>query len=253
MRLFLGLIVFDMVFHSLAVLTPYQKWCKELGIARYPRRLPSVQEMTEDPKEAGDQQGHRVMDSLDSVWIFFKPWPSAETREKLDSWSDGAKFTLCWLTTRLGFLEELVGFKQKWTMFSPNVGDDDDVVRAKMVYADGSIRFVRTEADPEDLTHYGHWFKEKVLQYSTRLDQDWDARVGYCNLLRHRYPQSEGGAKLVRIYLIKVRIKYPKPQEEDEVERKMRSQNDLLGWRQLPPFFVYTPLEKNDYKAKRLK
>jgi hypothetical protein len=247
MRLFLGFIVFDMVFHSLAVLTPYRDWCKELDIETFPEELPTVKEMTDladDPNNDHPSPAtDRLMDSFDSAWTFFRPWPSSKTRRKLHTWNEGGKFVICWLTTRLGFLEQVVGFEQKWTMFSPSVGKGDTLVRARLVYADGSVRLVRTEADPQDLTHYSHWFKEKVLEYSTKLVEDNDARLGFCNLLANRYPLSDHGAELLRIYLIKVYIPYPDPDEED-VAKFMRQYNGPPRWENKKPFWVYDDLGK---------
>jgi hypothetical protein len=256
MRIFLTFIVFDMVFHSLAVLTPHKDWCKDLGMKEFPEPLPTVEEMREladkTNEDGPDPVADRVLDSFDSLWEYFKPWPSSRTRKKIRSLDDAGKYTLCWLTTRLGFMEQLVRFEQRWTMFSPNVGKYDTAVRAKLVYADGSARFHRTEADPEDLTNYSHWFKEKVLEYSTKLANDSDARLGYCNLLAHRYPKNEHGSPLVRIYLIKVRINYPPPDEED-IAGFMRRQNGPPGWEQKKPFYEYDPTNPNkNRRGKRL-
>jgi hypothetical protein len=265
MRIFLFLLVFDMVFHSLAVLLPIKKWCKEILVDRFPERLPTAEEREKlahyDEVAAfylgpgviavdkPDPVCERVMKSMDSIWEFFMPWPDSYSRKKIKNWGDGSKFVVCWLTTRLGFFEQLFRIPQRWTMFSPNVGKSDTMVRARLVYEDGSERLVRTSADPVDLTHYGHWWKEKILQYETKLDEDYDARMGWCNLIAHRNRVNDKGSKLVKIYLIKVRIVYPEPDEED-IEEFMRAQNDEddLHWRTKPPFWEYDVKTREGYR-----
>src|SRR5262249_10479507 len=43
---------------SLAVLTPYQKWCEELDISQYPRRLPTREECRQLAQNATAQDPH---------------------------------------------------------------------------------------------------------------------------------------------------------------------------------------------------
>ena len=241
MRIFLFVLVFDMVFHSLTALTPYQRWCKELDIDTFPRRLPTPQEMEQLAERANPDNpnpvGERVMKSCDSVWDFLMPWPDSGSRKRIKTWDDGGRFTVCWLTTRLRFFEQLVRTPQGWTMFSPNAVRFDDVVRGRLVYEDGSTRVIRTSADPEDLTHHSHWWAEKILQYEVKLDDDEDARMGWCNLIAHRYPAKSEGSKLLRIYLVRVRIHYPEPGAD--VAEFMRAQNGPPGWEDTPPFWEY--------------
>jgi hypothetical protein len=242
MRIFLAVIVFDMVFHSLAALTPYDRWLEDLEVERFPKRLPTAQEMralaAKGYDDGLDPVADRVLDSFDSLWVYFKPWPSSATRKKIGGWGDAGKYALGWLTSRLGFLEQVVRFEQRWTMFSPGVAEDVDMVRTRLVYWDGSTRVVRLEIDPEDLTRYSRWLKGKVVEYSTNLDSDWAGRLGACNLLAHRYPRNRRGAELVKIYLIKFRIKYPDPDHED-IEGFMRRQNGPPGWDKKPAFWEY--------------
>src|SRR6516165_537289 len=91
LRLFLSFLIFDMVFHSLASLTPYRDWLKhDFNLDRLPKRLPTLEEIGEledkvgadDPTPVGD----RVLASFDSVWEFMKPWPDRHTRKKLTTW-----------------------------------------------------------------------------------------------------------------------------------------------------------------------
>lgn len=101
-------------------------------------------------------------------------------------------------------------------MFSPNVGRRKYVVRARLTYADGTVRIVRSRGDPEDLCRYSHWFEEKVLDHELKIregrghaDDSW----GYCNLLRHRYP-TQDGTPLATIRLFSVRYDLLPPGED---------------------------------------
>src|SRR4051794_33361804 len=79
MRLFLGFILFDMVFHSFVILWPYKKWCDEYGVEKLPQGLPGPQTRAELARARADADHdlltERVMSSFDSVWLFWKPWP----------------------------------------------------------------------------------------------------------------------------------------------------------------------------------
>src|SRR5262245_17680991 len=88
MRIFLGFLLLDIVFHSYAALTPYRDWCEDLGIETRPTRgLPSPERCRElavntsetNPAPVED----RVWEAFDAAWDFFKPWPSAQTRRKM--------------------------------------------------------------------------------------------------------------------------------------------------------------------------
>src|SRR5712691_4967839 len=86
MRIVLGFLVFDMIFHSFAVLTSADEWGKELGVRRFPKALPTAEERRQlaetTSKDNPDPVGDSVWEAVDSVWAFFKPWPSAKTRHK---------------------------------------------------------------------------------------------------------------------------------------------------------------------------
>src|SRR5436305_9698214 len=58
MRIFLGFLVFDMVFHSFAALTPADDWCKELGLRRFPDGLPSAEERRKLAEKSSTQDAH---------------------------------------------------------------------------------------------------------------------------------------------------------------------------------------------------
>src|SRR5438046_2419749 len=83
MRIFLGFLLFDMVFQSFAVLLPIDTWCEALSVDDFPLRLPTTAQRLELAAQASDKApdpvGDRVWESVDSVWDFLKPWPSKET------------------------------------------------------------------------------------------------------------------------------------------------------------------------------
>jgi hypothetical protein len=219
MRVFLSVLLFDIIFRSLSVLFPVSDWVSELEMDALPWRLPTRAEVNElaarEPAPGRPAPlGERFLESLDDVWLYLKPWPSAKTRARLDSWPQRGKFVYCWLCTRCEFLEALTGADEEWPMFSPNVSKGKSLVRSHLVYADGSSRVVRLTADPEDLTRYAHWNRDKVLNYEGRVGTDADNRWGYCNLLSHRYAVNDHGSPLHKIYLYRVHYTYPAPGED---------------------------------------
>ncbi len=219
MRLFLGLFLFNMLFRSFSVLYPWQDWADELDLTTMPRRLPTRAELAALPWRADTPQSNSIRGelrrTLDSLGDFVKPWPEASARQRIHSWADGGKWALAWTSTRLGFLEGLVGVNQEWPMFSPSVSRYKLIPRARLVYADGSEQIVRGKCDPADLTCYSHWWEEKILDYELKVAPGGESKAednfGYCNVLQHRYPHNDQGAKLKTIYLFIVRIEHPPP------------------------------------------
>jgi hypothetical protein len=217
MRIFLFLILFDMIFHSLAVLTPYKEWCKELRVDTFPERLPTLMEMEDLAGKATPKNpapaAERVMKSLNSVWDFCRPWPDVDSRPKIQDWPDRGKYLICWLTTRLEFCEHLAGINQEWVMFSPNVAQQKTKPRAWLHFADGSTRQVWQDcADPPDLTRYGHWFVDRINNYEVDVTpNDPEACLGFCNLLANRHRTNEQGQRLMRIELKQVTYQLPGP------------------------------------------
>src|SRR5262245_42842252 len=146
MRVFLTVLLFDMVFRSFSVIWPTEEWARELGMETMPRRLPTRAELDTLPLEADDYTPDPVQEelmlTLDSVWGFFKPWPEATTRARLRTWKDSGKWALAWTTTRLELVENVLGINEEWPMFSPSVSRRKWIARARRVYADGSERIV---------------------------------------------------------------------------------------------------------------
>ncbi|MFO0844938.1 MAG: hypothetical protein U0797_21515 [Gemmataceae bacterium] len=213
MRLFLALILFDMAFRGFSVTYPWGDWADELGMRTMPIRLPTRAEWAELPSQATEDNPHPLREeicrSLDSAWDYLKPWPGPAERAKVRTWADGGKWALAWLSSRLEFAENLVGFNEEWPMFSPSVSTNKQVARARLAYADSTERVVRGLCDPEDLTRYSHWFEEKVLDHELKVCEGGEAKArdnrGYCNLLAHRYPRGDAGAPLTTIHLFMVR------------------------------------------------
>jgi hypothetical protein len=242
LRLFLSALIFHMVFHSLAAFTAYRDWLDEWHLERFPKRLPTVQEIADLGASAGGENpapiAERCFESLDSIWQYFKPWPSQEFRRKLETWEDKGMYLLSWLASRLDFFESLAGVPQRWTMFSPNAYKGATVARIRLLFQDGSQQVVRLTADPEDLTRYSHWFEEKVLDYELKVaGGDWDSRFGFCNYLSHRHRANARASPLAKIYIYEIRYRYPDPGEDPHAV--LAAQNGPPGWDQNGPDHVY--------------
>jgi hypothetical protein len=216
MRLFLTALLFEIVFRSFSVCFPWAEWGKELKMPLMPGRLATRAEM--EQREADGEDASRLADLKEAlagkngVLAFFDPRPGKETREKLDTWPDRSRYAAVWLSSRLEFLENLVGFNEEWPMFSPNVSRYKRVVRARLFYSDGSEHEVRSKGDPETLTRYWHWNEEKVLDHELKVKpRRGDECFGYCNLLSHHYAQNPVGAPLVTIRLFMVWYNLPPP------------------------------------------
>ena len=272
MRIFLGFLLLDIVFHSYVAVTPYREWCEELGIETTPAKgLPSPEKCRELEASASDTDPtpveDRVWEAFDSAWDFFKPWPSAQTRRKMNGWPDRGKYVVCWLTTRLDFLNNLIRFDQSWPMFSPNVGTWDFYIRVELVYempdrlgllAGGlgrvheevSKEYVSNVAYPEDLTRYQslRFFTEKVLQYETKLEKDYEARYGYFNLIATRRRSNDRGWRLKSIFIYKKVVEYPKP-GEDPVSI-LRAQQGPAFWKDVSPDWEYEVKRRKVWRLK---
>src|SRR5437016_1378722 len=110
-RLIVVFLVFDIVFHSFSSIGGYRDWMEEKDLPRFPKRLPTLREIQEPDEEfpPGDRAGR----ALDSTWDYLRPWPDQETRGKLKGWRDYGMFEVCWVSSRLECLENLVGVRQR--------------------------------------------------------------------------------------------------------------------------------------------
>ncbi|MBI1913751.1 MAG: PDZ domain-containing protein [Planctomycetes bacterium] len=355
MRIFLGFIVFDMVFQSLAALTPSDEWRENLDVDKYPRRLPTAEERRALAAKASAQNAHarlgadlaspdtilikqlalpeqqglvieevhkdgaaatvglkeddvlleldgkavprdvqdfarlletieedtavdvlvlrrgkkeklkglrlpgpvplaidpvaeRIGESADSVWSYFKPWPPARVRRRMRGWGDGCRFAVCWLTTRLNFLNNLVRFEQGWEMFSPDIAKEEFFVRVRLQFADRSKEVFPLVSYPEDLTRYGgpRFFDKKMRQVQVKLARDGEARLGYCALIARQRPHNDRGSPLEHIYLYKVKVHYPAPGED--AEAFLREQNGAWDRRDQKPYYEYDVKARNGYQ-----
>lgn len=245
MRLLLFLLVFDMIVRGFGVLLPIRAWREELDLDRQPRRLPTRAEaralLAKDATPYAESLTEDVLRSLDSVWNFCKPWPERDVRARIaeaDPWRRGGTFVLCWLNTRLEFLENLAGIDQEWPMFSPSVSKWRWIARARLVFADGSQQTVRQTADPADLTRYAHWNQEKVLDYELHVaNDDETATFGWCNLLAHRHPRSGRGDALARIEVFMVKYDFPPP--DADARAFLRAQTGPPADQVRPPYYEY--------------
>jgi hypothetical protein len=217
MRIFLFLLLFDIVFRSFSVLIPWEEWAKELKMRTMPVRLATAAERQRLAKSASPDNPDPVtkdtLEALQSLRTFLTPWPDEETGENITTWTDAGKFTVVWLSSRLDFVENLIGFNEEWPMFSPNVGRHKSLARARLIYEDESERIIRNHGDPVDLNAYAHWNEEKVLDHELKVRAKGaeDECFGYCNMLAHRYPRNNNGSSLVRIRLFEVDYTLPPP------------------------------------------
>lgn len=255
MRIFIGILVFDIVFRSMSVLYPWDEWADELDVAAWPAgRLPTRAEMTKlgekaDP-EAFDPVAEESFQGLDALWDYLRPWPGKSIRAKLLTAEDWGKWSLVWLSSRLQFAESVIGFDQRWPMFSPSVSTRKWLVRSRLTYADGSERIVRQHADPEDLTCYAHWNQEKILDHELQV-REKPSHVsecrGYCNLLAHRYATNAAGSPLVKISLFDLYYLYPGPDDDPEVF--LREQSGPPAEQIRPVFYVYDVATRQGWRV----
>lgn len=243
MRIFLTLIVFDMVFHGVANVLDYQSWLDDYAMPR-PLGLPGWPEIAELSQKQ-DALGERLMATADSVWEFARPWPGKETRAKLESWEDGGRYVVAWLGSRLGFGERLLGLSQEWIMFSPSVADRKEIARARLVFADGSGTIVRLSCDPLDLTNFHRFGNYRVMNYEDDVHSDVESRKGYSNLLAHRYPKNEHGFPLQTIFLYKLTYRFAAP--DDDAATVLRARSGPPDWDKQGPFYEYSVAGRKAY------
>jgi len=235
MRIFLTLLVFEIVFRSACVLVPWKDWESGLQMEYqydpddggytwqpWPRRPPTRAEAADLAAAASPDRPYPVADrfgeSLDSLARFLSPWPTERTLAAGNSPDDLGKYVLTWLNRRMSFGESLIALDERWVMFSPGASKEKDLTRARLVFADGAEEVVRQHADPEDLTWYFRWNQEKVLDYEMQAKDDAshaEECAGYCNVVAHQHPHNAAGAPLAAIYLFRVHYDYPPPQTSD--------------------------------------
>jgi len=261
MRIFLSVLLFDMIFRSCSVLYPWRRWAEELQMETMPRRLATAAECKDLGQQATPDNPHpvrdRTLESLTSLRRFLAPWPTPQTHTHLDNPSAWGKYSLVWMTSRLSLFEHVVGFNNEWPMFSPDVADIKTVARARLVYADGSERIVRSHADPVDLNAYSHWNEDKILNHELKVRWERSRKeecFGWCNWLAHRHPRNADGFLLVKIQLFEVTYRLAPPgcdasswyKEQmrltpDHVPSTPPGPDEKARWQTGPAFYEYDP------------
>ena len=243
MRIFLFVLLFDVIFRTPSALVPWEEWAEKLDMAVMPERLPTRVEMAELAQRTPTKSNpaplrNRILHTLDSMWDFIRPWPSSAARAKIGSWQDVGAFAYCWLCSRLEFAKECCGVNEgTWSMYAPTVSNEFSMARFKLLFEDGTQQTIRLSSDPPDLTRYSHWSTAKILYSEVEVRDSPHHRPGYCNLLAHRYPKNERDSPL-RAILVYI-VEYHLPPPRDDPVEFLRAQNgpplDQVG----PVFFVY--------------
>lgn len=214
MRVFLFVVLFDMIVRSMAFAVPWEEWEDDLGVRDMPRRLPTQAELREIDADPERSVAARFGETGRSFGRFLVPWPTDDVREEMDGVDDTGRFAVVWMLTRLQFFERFVGLDQNWPMYS-NVASSDARTRSRLFYADGSTVDVRQTSDPADLTNYSHWLEKKRSGHENKVRPGMTEECrGWCHFLAHRHHRNEAGAELERIELFRVRYKWPKPGED---------------------------------------
>jgi hypothetical protein len=244
--LFLTCLLTFMVFRSFSVLYPWRKWADDdhLKVRRYPSTgFPTKAEqrkILDDPDGGRAALRERWFDSADALWLYARPWPGPYERPNLHRGTDYLKWYLIYLNSRGNWIENAVGFDQEWPMYSPSVGSDTAVTRARLRYADGTERIVRARADPEDLTRFFRTALYKSTEFEMMVSDDRNyagENNAYCNLLAHRHPTSDGGTDLVEVRLFKVTYKFTPPDEDPRewMKKQTGPPDDQIS----PDFYSY--------------
>jgi hypothetical protein len=193
-----------------------REWCAQFGIEELPPPLPSPAERSALRANVGPDNPAPVraawLRTAGSMVDYLKPWPSSETRAKIESPLDGVKSVACWIHGRLLFVERLAGVTEDWNLYAPGVRTAIGHVRARLTFSDGTDAVLLLSAEPADYTHFNHWFEDKINNYDGMVMYgDAQSCWGYCNQLAHRYAQNPSGAALVRIVLFKVALRLAPP------------------------------------------
>lgn len=270
MRIFLCLLLFDMIFRSFSVLYPWNDWVGELKMRKLPLRFATREERqrlaNQDTPDHSNPVQEDDWEALLSLGEFMLPWPSTQTAQHLDSPSALGKYTLAWLASRLGLFENLVGFNNEWPMFSPNVSRRKTLTRSRLFYADGTERIVRIHGDPVDLNAYSHWNEEKVLDHELKVcdDESYESEsFAWCNLLAHRYKSNPKGSPLLRIRLFEIKYKLAPPGVDyrswyleqmrltpDHLPSEPPGPDEETTWQTYPDYYEFNVLARTGRRLK---
>jgi hypothetical protein len=208
MRFFVTVFVFCLSYRCFAVLFPMSDWCRAYAVDELPPPLPSPAERYVLNAKAGPGDLYPVLTAClrtaQAVGHYLVPWPAPETRKRIKSPLDAVKCGACWLYGRVLFVERLCGLHENWDLYAPSVDTFIYHTRARLCFSDGSDIVLKQHAEPEDFTHFGHWFEERIVNYEYLVADDFSQSWAYCKLLAQRHPQNAQGAKLVRVVLFQV-------------------------------------------------
>lgn len=198
------------------------KWRSELGMSRYPLRLPTASEvrsMNDDPGGRGPAQ--RYWASLISTVEYFNPLPKEKTRKRMSSAKGLGKYLAVWVETRLKFVGRLTSVDQSWLMFGKSSRKSRTVSRARLNYADGTRQEHRLQSEPDNPLHYFRWPQKKPLQSELRLNRRSVSHQGLSNYLAHHFARNANGAPLESIEFFHIRYRSPRPgQDPGKVMRR---------------------------------
>src|SRR5262249_2251935 len=140
MRIFLSVFLAFLVFRTTSVLYPWRKWAEKLKVSRNPGTAPPSRGEQAGILPDPDRGGRAALrepwfKSLDSLWLYARPWPGPDERTNLQSGTDFLKWYLIFANSRLGFIENAIGFDQEWPMYSPSVGTETTIPRARLIYS----------------------------------------------------------------------------------------------------------------------
>jgi hypothetical protein len=210
-----------LLFRTFAVLYPWRTWATKLDTRRFPATgFPSKGEQRKILENAeGDRAAlrERWFEAFDSLWLYMRPWPGPNDRPQLTSRTAYLKWHLVYANSRLAWVENVIGFDQEWPMYSPSVGSETTIPRARLVYADDTQRIVRVRADPEDLTCFFRTALYKSTEHELMVSNDEnyaDEARAFCNLLARRHPTNEDGAEVVEVRLFSVTYVFTPPGED---------------------------------------
>lgn len=211
-------------------------WLKELGMHTVPYPLPAESERSDIAKGRSTSYHsltERLADSGASLLRFFSPWPNADTAGRLKTYRDWFAYAAVWTHTRLEFLGRLTGVDERWTMYSPSVGTSRKVVRARLHYEDGSIRDVRSLAEPDDLATFVRPLSQRRLQHDVNLTNIAPLREAWAHRLAKTYPSNANGAPLLQVNLHWARHPFAPPTVNSEEYWQNENNRSLTD----PPIF----------------
>jgi len=237
------LLLFEMIVRGTSILYPWRDWVREFEMDRMPRGLPTRKELSECASRS--QAWEEFGKSAASLGPYWNPLPNENTRTKLRSNLDWFPYGVAWTVSRLRWCESIAHISQEWAMFSPSVGEQTGLARARLRFEDGTEKVVNTHSEPDDFTSFLRRTMGKRLIPERFLFSDsglrwWGCR-GYCNLLEHRFPRNENGSRLRAIMIYEFMVEFVPP-GADAVEHlraqmhKMRHESLVKTVR---PHFLY--------------